>query len=342
MSNISESFEQKAQAEPESSPHSTPPIQSSKDDHIITLSEAVSVDKLEANVPYVMLDGFGRALAVNGLDFNATTWAYVGQYASHINDVHPISFSQNPADGAFLNVDVFGNIYQLHARGQGPANQWTLWPNPALGDTRGPAMQVKAQLSQTSATGNKYKVSWESAGKTMHLCGNTKKWSWVYVSSTASNLEILQFTFHKFYIIPSKINALFKATWPTSKIAYSLFGVGDNFYEAITSAQAMQIFKDSGLSTYTWKSEIFDCDDFSYVYKAQASKDAYHNKSAEFGYAVGVIFGATTTGNIHAVNVFIDTHGDVKIIEPQSGAIVEGKSWHDAQGAPYAPYFVLI
>jgi hypothetical protein len=135
-----------------------------------------------------------------------------------------------------------------------------------------------------------------------------------------------------------KLDSLFKATWPRS--SYDLkVNAGDLYYEAITSTQAMSTYQNSGLAGYQWNANYFDCDDFSHVYKAQASKDAYSAKP-QYGYAVGVIFGSAPSG-AHAVNVFIDTSGTVQIIEPQNG-IVQGKDWKDYYGAAYSPYFILM
>ena len=69
-------------------------------------------------------------------------------------------------------------------------------------------------------------------------------------------------------------------------------------------------------------------------------KDAYDN-NAEYGYAVGVIFGHTAE-SAHAVNIFIDTQGVVKILEPQGGTIINGSAWRDSNGELCDPTFILM
>ncbi|MFY0575962.1 lectin MOA-related protein [Cystobacter fuscus] len=184
---------------------------------------------------------------------------------------------------------------------------------------------------------DRYKLTWNNDGTQMNLCADTGSWNWLYVSSTAS---ATLFTIHKFYVLKSKIDQLFRRTWPSASIIGSQFKTGDAYYEAVSDAQARAIYNNSGLSAYVWTAEVFDCDDFSYVYKAQASRDAYASK-AEYGYAVGVIFGRSPS-RVHAVNVFIDTNATVRILEPQTGSIVAGKDWKDQEGEAYEPYFVLM
>nr|WP_256548351.1 lectin MOA-related protein [Xenorhabdus bovienii] len=108
----------------------------------------------------------------------------------------------------------------------------------------------------------------------------------------------------------------------------------DPFYKLVSDEKVKKIYKESGLENFKYRKNSFDCDDFSFVYKAQASKEAYSNNE-KFGYAIGVIFG-NFGKRAHAVNIFIDHDLKVKIIEPQGGKIIEAKDWD------YTPYFILI
>lgn len=73
---------------------------------------------------------------------------------------------------------------------------------------------------------------------------------------------------------------------------------------------------------------MFDCDGFSYVYKGAVSK--YQVRVPNQGEVSVRKEGAS------AVNIFLDESGNVKIIEPQLGTIVDGKDWE------YNPYFVVM
>lgn len=144
----------------------------------------------------------------------------------------------------------------------------------------------------------------------------------------------LYFTFHRVYLRISEIPTLLQKEWPNATFVYQAYYAGDDFFLGLPYQEATQIFTDSGLARYKWTPNVFDCDDFSYVYKGQASKAAY-SEGLEYSYAVGVIFGTSTAGG-HAVNLFIDVVGNVKVIEPQNGQIQDGKDW------PYSPYFLLM
>ena len=306
-------------------------------EHLIVLSNPIPADQLDPATPYVVKDLYGRVLCVNGAGAGDWEWAYFGQYESYPKDVMPVSFSADPTKGAATLIAQNGGLsWPLHANGKATSWEWTFWAKSGYG-TGYPVMSLTARVSQTNPDGTEYyEVTWDNAGTSMSLCVDSGSWNWLYVSSSKAS----QFTFHKFYVKKAKVDELFKATWPSASFIYSAFNTGDEFYEAITDAQAGRIYQNSGLRGYTWKPEVFDCDDFSYVYKAQASKDAYAN-AAEYGYAVGVIFGSTPTG-AHAVNVFIDTGGGVKILDPQNGQIMAGKDWKTSGGVAYSPYFVLM
>ncbi|MCB1054963.1 MAG: lectin MOA-related protein [Acidobacteria bacterium] len=307
-------------------------------DRLIVLSEALSTSQLAADTPYVLRDEYGRVLCVENSGVNTWQWAYVGPYDSYPNDVLPLHFSADPTTGGQLIAQAT-QPWPLHSNGKATSWEWTFWaastysPN---GDY--PTMKLKAHPVQTAPNQpDKVSLSWDNAGTTMYLCADTGTWNWLYVSSTHTRSD---FTIHKFYVKKAKVSALFQQTWPGASFVYSAFNTGDEYYEAITDPQAKSIYGHSGLSGFSYVPEVFDCDDYSYVYKAQASKDAWSSRP-EFGYAVGVLFGANANG-AHAVNVFIDPKGGVRVLEPQNGSIVAGADWKDAQGVAYQPYFVLM
>jgi len=133
-------------------------------------------------------------------------------------------------------------------------------------------------------------------------------------------------------LLSTDVGKAFEKEWPGGKFKNQVYA--DRSYVGLHSNEAVEIWKKSQLSNFKWTEECFDCDDFSYVYKGAVSKHVYERKKS-FPYAVGIIFGRNSK-EAHAVNVFLDELGNVKILEPQNGKIVDGKDWE------YDPYFVLM
>ncbi|MDR7331815.1 lectin MOA-related protein [Roseateles asaccharophilus] len=302
------------------------------------LGPALTAAQIDPTGTYALRDLSKRVISVDGSGSGTWDWAFVGPYDSYPRDVMPLSFSADPTSGkANLTAQNNNLNWPLHANGKSTNWEWTFWASSGYGSGY-PVLSLSATPGQTLPDGGQaYKLSYVNGNTTMYLAADSGSWNWLYVSGSNSSS---QFSFHKFFVIKSKVELLFKATWPGSDFIYSAFNTGDVYYQALSDAQAGSIYQDSGLRNYQWRAEVFDCDDFSYVYKAQASRNAYAG-NAEYGYAVGVIFGRTSTG-AHAVNVFIDPQGKVRILEPQNGTIVDGSAWKDSAGEAYKPYFVLM
>lgn len=302
------------------------------------LGPALTASQIDPTGTYALRDLSGRVIGVNSSGAGTWDWAFVGQYKSYPQDVMPLSFSADPTSGkANLTAQNGSLSWPLHANGSSTNWEWTFWASSGYGAGY-PVLPLSATPGQTLPNGGQtYKLSYVNGSTTMHLTADSGSWNWLYVSASNSST---QFTFHKFFVIKSKVQQLFEATWPGADFIYSAFNTPDTYYQALSNAQAGSVYQESGLRAYHWRAEVFDCDDFSYVYKAQASRHAYA-ANAEYGYAVGVIFARTSTGG-HAVNVFIDPQGKVKILEPQNGSIVDGKDWKDSAGEAYQPFFVLM
>lgn len=305
------------------------------DGPVITLSDPIPAEQIDANTPYVIKDSHGRVLSVQDAGSGTWEWAYFGAYDSYWTDVFPLQFSGNPVDKP-SSITMPARTWPLHSNGTSTSWEYAFWAPSDYGSSY-PVMSLTAKAAQVDPEGfQTYTLSWNNGGTTMSLCADSGSWNWAYVSSTHAAAAL---TFHKFYVQRKKLDSLFSAAWPDASYDLKL-NTGDSHYEALTTSQVMATYHNSGLAQYSWKANYFDCDDFSYVYKAQSSKDAYA-VSPEYGYAVGIIFGRTA-GSAHAVNVFIDTSGTVQVIEPQNGQIVEGKDWKDRTGAAYSPYFILM
>jgi hypothetical protein len=305
------------------------------DDRVMVLSDPISLADIDPATPYVLKDAHDRVVAVeNGGAGTSWQWAFVGNYDAYPRDVLPLYFSVDPSKGgATLSVKPGGQSWQLHPRGTATSWEYTYWGGSGYPNT----LSLTAKLVKSSP--DTFRLIWNNKGTDMNLWADSGSWNWLMVSSSTGTSG--QFTLHKFYVRVLKAQILLAQTWPRASFTYASFRTADRYYEAITDAQAKGIWTTSGLSTYSYRSEVFDCDDFSYVYKAEASKTAY-KKNAEYGYAVGVMLGAASSTVGHAVNVFIDTSAAVRVIEPQKGGIVAGADWKDRNGVPYEPHFILM
>jgi len=325
---------------PEASPKGVeqPPQNESALHSHMMLGPALRAGQIDPSCTYALKDTGGRVLSVDGAGSGTWSWAFVGKYNSYPKDVLPLSFSADPTIGsANLSAQRAGLSWPLQANGSSTNWEWTFWAASNYGAGYSP-LSLNATPGKTLPDGGQaYQLSHLNGSTTMYLAADSGSWNWLYISGSHTST---QFTIHKFFVIKSKVEQLFRVTWPDADFSYSAFNTGDTYYQAVSDAEAGRIYQDSNLRNYLWRAEVFDCDDFSYVYKAQASRRAYA-ANAEYGYAVGVIFGRTSSSR-HAVNVFIDPSGNVRILEPQNGTIIDGNEWKDSGGEFYEPYFLLM
>ncbi|MCR3750537.1 hypothetical protein [Lentzea californiensis] len=68
------------------------------DGPVITLSDPIPAEQIDANTPYVIKDSHGRVLSVQDAGSGTWEWAYFGEHNSYPTDVFPLQFSGNPAD----------------------------------------------------------------------------------------------------------------------------------------------------------------------------------------------------------------------------------------------------
>ncbi|KAJ8475439.1 hypothetical protein ONZ51_g6541 [Trametes cubensis] len=88
-------------------------------------------------------------------------------------------------------------------------------------------------------------------------------------------------------------------------------------YLILSRARLQEIWNKSGLSSRKWREEIFDCDDFSFVYKSEVAKwGDNHFKADGFAIICGIMFG-TNSNAAHAYNWMIDPadHSDIIFFE---------------------------
>ncbi|KII87094.1 carbohydrate-binding module family 13 protein [Plicaturopsis crispa FD-325 SS-3] len=95
----------------------------------------------------------------------------------------------------------------------------------------------------------------------------------------------------------------------------------DSIYLALPQAVLLEIWNASNLETTKWRPEIFDNQDFAFVFKAEVAKWGAKTLRADgFGLLLGIMFGQR--GDTHyAANWTIDLKDPTKLLflEPQDG-----------------------
>ena len=84
-----------------------------------------------------------------------------------------------------------------------------------------------------------------------------------------------------------------------------------------------KILSESTLDAKIWMPGYFDCEDFSYVLKADFSIDAYRNGVRRAAHCMGIVFGLLP--GPHAKNWVLNDDGVVRFIEPQNDTIAPPK-----------------
>ncbi|MBC8953963.1 lectin MOA-related protein [Xenorhabdus sp. PB62.4] len=290
-------------------------------------------DKINPHVSYLIIDDHKRALCIDDIEYDKKR-AYMGSekysYAFIILKLRTLKTPGNPmrVTGSYQEKRFFMYAYDISEE-----TTKICWdtPNSSPEDKR---ISLKKEYVKTEDGMRKYRLIWNNQGTEMFLFSHThdksKQWAWL----TASHKKYSLFTLHPHFIKARLIKTLLEKTWP--KIQFNLANLRtiDTFYRLVSDKKAEDIYKKSGLKNYTYRKQVFDCDDFSLVYKAQASKEAYADKEI-YGYAIGMILG-NTKKTAHAVNIYITPELKVKIIEPQTGEITDAKDWK------YEPYYILI
>jgi len=108
-------------------------------------------------------------------------------------------------------------------------------------------------------------------------------------------------------------------------------------YLVLPEEKLREIWEKSGLSSRKWRHEIFDCDDFAMIFKAEIAKwGDDHLKADGFAILCGLMYGSKP-GEGHAYNWTILPSDLEKIvfIEPQSCSFND-KPWG------YKAYFGLF
>lgn len=299
------------------------------------LSEPIDPASIVPGAAYVMVDAKGRLLCGPASGWN---WAWFGKYEDWSSNILSVCFTSDPTVGATtITLGGRSDVY-LRTNGNSTNWNWAFW-----GDN---IWKGFAAMNMTAvASGNGYQLKYVNGTTDMYLCAATSS-SWDYAYIGGDSWTPTTVTLHKFYLTWDDLKTLIEATWPTAAMDKCSLRTSDAKYELLTDSVATTIYKASGLSGYTYKADVFDCDDFATVYRAQAAKYAW-SQSVTAPYAIGMISGeANLTDPRHAANIFFDINGNVKVLEPQGGLqggkIVLGSQWQDNNGTTYIPDRVVF
>lgn len=94
---------------------------------------------------------------------------------------------------------------------------------------------------------------------------------------------------------------------------------GDAEYYCPPLAEAQAIIANSQIDKHTYARDVFDCDDFTAVLKANFSQAAYDEGDRLHAYCVGILWANQPYG--HALNWMINSDRVLRLIEPQKARI---------------------
>lgn len=280
------------------------------------LSKPVKRSAMHSDQSYVLKDEHGRVLCVQHK--GNWGWAYLGSQTDHWADVLPVSVHVQSSTGALeLSVTSRGKRWNFYA------NSHDDTPSAVFASAqRWPGYrQLRLRAVPLPSPAKGFTLVHHDGDGRLALNVDSGKWNWLKLESSANDSSV--FSLHRYYIPVNKVQALIQAAWPSAS-ANILF-TADEFYQAISSHHAAQIWHRTSLSKCSWRADSFDCEDFAFVYKGAASLDAYHSE-ALYSYAVGWIAGFNDDVG-HAVNLFVDLEGSLQVIEPQTGEIIPAHKW---------------
>ena len=311
---------------------------------VLQLSDQIPLPDVEANQAYLLLSDYGdsvlaaRKFRSDVKYFDAYSLSWNKGNALENTDVQQVYFTPlvNGKFQLYIKSKSDESFY-LQPDNNDSTYNWLYWGN--IGNY--PVLDFKF-VNDEMYTEIKYEEDDKVKFVDMGFCVNkpdTKRGG-AFISSKGSDLDnqIFQPKVYKLLIKQADMLELLKQEWPDSTFDHCTVRQGDDYFEVLTESKAKSIWEDSGLNDYKYKESIFDCDDFALCYKAQAAKASYNNPNPSGAYAVGVIWGdPPVKGDCgHAVNVFVDFDGSIKILEPQNGTVIEGKDWK------YKPIFVIF
>lgn len=120
----------------------------------------------------------------------------------------------------------------------------------------------------------------------------------------------------------NRVDALIRAALGDRFGADPGLRLGDSEFYLPTVDEVTQILVASQLDRRTWLEERYDCDDFAYCLKGEMSAHAYDAGALRFGLCVGIVWANFSwVEGFHAVNWFIASDEQLRLIEPQTDEI---------------------
>lgn len=113
--------------------------------------------------------------------------------------------------------------------------------------------------------------------------------------------------------------ALMDRSFQGKLVEATVVHLGDSHYYLPTQDEFDQLVRSTSDGRRAWTENRYDCDDFSYVFKAHASSIAYINSEITCGFAVGMVWGKFEwLDGLHACNFVVHSNQVVELFEPQT------------------------
>ncbi|MCE0915213.1 MULTISPECIES: lectin MOA-related protein [unclassified Pseudomonas] len=284
------------------------------------LSPPLPLDALASDASYVLMDERGRVLCAQ--QQGGWDWAFLGDFNAYHSDVLYFSVSTSRiGNQTVLKTTSKNKHWNFHVN----HNDWIFasaqrWPGYPM---------LELHFANLRHDSNQFTLAFNIGAEHRALAAEGGAWNYLRVARPD---HATRFTLHRYYVPGRGLADLIAETWPG--VSTDLIHETDRPYLGISAHHAEQIWNDSKLGRYQWREGSFDSDDFAFIYKAQASLDAYHG-NLPHPYAIGWVTGANAAHR-YTANLFMDLNGRLNTLDPQTGEIAAAASW------AFAPTRILI
>ncbi|KAH9903466.1 ricin B-related lectin [Cubamyces lactineus] len=184
---------------------------------------------------------------------------------------------------------------------------------------------------ETSGTGH-----WKIQNKATHTfvdllnggsSDGTKIVGWQGSWNDGTSLGHQHWTFNPQSLLGHEVHTILRAN-PYLRQDFKSYKA-DGMYLILSRARLQEIWRNSELPSRRWREQIFDCDDFAFVYKAAVAKWGDEQFKADgFAIVCGTMFGTREEeGEVygHAYNWMIDPndHSSIVFFEPQNNSFMD-------------------
>ncbi|NER50183.1 MAG: hypothetical protein F6J92_26600 [Symploca sp. SIO1A3] len=317
-------------------PKNEPSMSSGRHDVADITFDAFSVDK-----PLLLYTRDKRYMALHDDPNRARwNWAYMTKYddARHMADIRPVII-QRTSGGytAYVDDTYVSKKKYLCMQSYGWGNKtYCYWATtPDKGDTvmrfnilkgsRGEGWIIRSTEGMDMVETDWFRPYYVHMAKAME--GRTTR-------------GVLEFTFQQLMTKREVLDALYDQCDNVTDHFNPL--CLDDELRLVDKEEVKVVYEASGLKAFKGLPESFDCDDFAYVLKGEASKQSYQMLLAR-ALAVGIVVGYNVDGSkSHAANIYIDQSRKVWIYEPQEQKSYGVNHWPDGENGEYDVDFVLF